>query len=123
MVLVKTYIDKSSIHGLGVFAAEFIPAGTKVWELTSGLDLDWTTAEFDKLDKNIQEYIHHWGYRDPDTDKYRLSFDNDRFMNWSNTPNVVGSSKETFAAKDIARGEELTYPFSEDLNSEYSTAR
>ena len=115
MVLVKTYINKSPIHGLGVFAAEFIPAGTKIWEITPGLDLEWHNSQFVSLPEPAQQYILHWGYKDPETQMYRLSFDNDRFMNWSLTPNVVGTSNETFAAKDINKDEELTYPFSEDL--------
>jgi SET domain-containing protein len=31
MLLVKTYLDKSAIHGLGVFAGEVIRKGAKVW--------------------------------------------------------------------------------------------
>lgn len=115
MVLVKTYISKSDIHGLGVFAAEFIHKGAKIWQLTPGLDLSWTEIEFKNLPLTVQDYIEHWGYIDPDTKEYRLSFDNDRFMNWSDRPNVVGSSNETFAARDILQNEELTYPFSEDM--------
>ena len=34
MMLVRNYIDKSPIHGVGVFAGEFIPKGTCIWELT-----------------------------------------------------------------------------------------
>ena len=115
MVLVKTHIGKSKIHGLGVFASEFIPKGTKIWELTPGIDLEWNLSSFMSLPNQVQLYIRHWGYQDPTTFNYRLSFDNDRFMNWSLTPNVVGSSIETFATKDIKQGEELTYPYTEDL--------
>ena len=115
MMLIKTYIDKSQIHGMGVFAEEFISKGTKIWQLTSGLDLEWIHSEFICLPLSIQNYILHWGYKDPDTQMYRLSFDNDRFMNWSKEPNIVGTSLETFAIRDILAGEELTYPFEEDL--------
>ena len=31
MLLVKTYLDRSPIHGLGVYAAERIRKGTKIW--------------------------------------------------------------------------------------------
>lgn len=115
MVLVKTYLGPSPIHGLGVFADEFVPQGTKIWQLTPGLDLEWCYLDFISLPLAAREYILHWGYKDPESQMYRLSFDNDRFMNWSLTPNVVGNSNETFAARDIDKGEELTYPYSEDL--------
>mgnify|MGYP003340846405 FL=1 len=115
MILVKTYIGPSSIHGLGVFAQEFIAQGTKVWEITPGMDLEWKPTEFIDLPYPAQQYIQHWGYQDPDTLNYRLSFDNDRFMNWSTNPNILGSSTETFAVRDIDKDEELTYPYAEDL--------
>ena len=34
MLLVKTYLDKSPIAGIGLFAAEPIAAGTLVWKLS-----------------------------------------------------------------------------------------
>ncbi len=122
MILVKTYIDKSDIHGVGVFAAEFISKGTKIWEINRQLDLEWAIEEFIELPREAQLYIQHWGYRDPETLMYRLSFDNDRFMNWSSDPNVIGNSKETFAARDIDKYQELTYPFSEDLFSQFTSS-
>ena len=38
MYLVKTYLDKSGIHGMGVFAGEDIPKGTIVWDFVEGVD-------------------------------------------------------------------------------------
>ena len=38
MLLVKTRLGPSSRHGLGVFAAEFIPSGIKVWAYCEGFD-------------------------------------------------------------------------------------
>ena len=38
MLLVKTYLDRSPIHGLGVFAAEFIRKGTRVWRFVESFD-------------------------------------------------------------------------------------
>jgi len=32
MFLVKTYLDKSKIRGIGLFADEFIPKGTLIWK-------------------------------------------------------------------------------------------
>ena len=42
MLLVKTYLDKSSIHGVGVFAGETIRKDQKIWRLVYGLDRFYT---------------------------------------------------------------------------------
>ena len=117
MLLVKSYLEKSSIHGFGIFASEFIPKGTKVWEFTPGLDREWTPEQFSQLPQKAQEYILHYGWLDPITNMHRFPFDHDRFINWSKHANVGGTSDEIFALRDIERGEELTFPFEEDALS------
>ena len=42
MLLVKTYLDKSRIHGLGVFAAQPICKGAKIWRFVYGFDRFYT---------------------------------------------------------------------------------
>ena len=37
---VKTIIKESDIHGIGLFADEFIPKGTKIWEFTPNFDIN-----------------------------------------------------------------------------------
>ena len=49
MLLVKTYLDKSSIHGLGVFASQVIRKGTKVWRFVDGFDRVYSPTQFAKL--------------------------------------------------------------------------
>ena len=51
MLLVKTYLDKSPIHGIGVFAAERIPKGTKIWRFVDGFDRCYTPKQFARLPK------------------------------------------------------------------------
>ena len=38
MLLVKTRLGASAIHGIGLFADEFIPKDTVTWRFTPGLD-------------------------------------------------------------------------------------
>ena len=45
MLLVKTYLDKSLIHGVGVFADEFIKKGTLMWEFNPLIDVVLTHIE------------------------------------------------------------------------------
>ena len=40
MLLVKTKIGPSEIDGIGLFADQFIPRGTLVWELVPALDIE-----------------------------------------------------------------------------------
>jgi SET domain-containing protein len=117
MLLVETYLEKSSIHGFGLFASKSIPKGTKVWEFTPGLDREWSIEEFNLLPEKAKNYILHYGWLDPILNKYRFPFDHDRFINWSKNPNVSGTSDEIFAIVDIQKDEELTFPFEEDALS------
>ena len=39
MLLVKTYLNKSKINGIGLFAKEFISRGAVVWELRKEFDV------------------------------------------------------------------------------------
>ena len=55
MLLVKTYLDKSPIHGLGVFAAERIPRGAKIWRFVEGFDRCYTPKQFARLPKAARE--------------------------------------------------------------------
>lgn len=118
MLLIDYYLDKSEIHGFGIFASKLIPKGTIVWQFTPGLDREWSQEEFKTLPIKVQEYILHYGWLDPLTLMHRFPFDHDRFINWSNNPNVGGTSDEIFALRDIQKGEELTFPFEEDALSQ-----
>ena len=40
MMRVRTRVGPSLIEGLGLFAVDPLPAGTTVWALTPGLDID-----------------------------------------------------------------------------------
>jgi hypothetical protein len=107
MLLVKTDLKPSPIHGLGVFAAEFIPAGTKVWEYIEGFDHRLSQEFINNLPKISQEIILHysafWG------GGYVVSADDARFLNHSDLPNLLTSEEPDIdiAIKDIQIGEEL----------------
>lgn len=113
MLLVKTYVAASRIEGLGLFAAEFIPAGAIIalWDDLFG----WTCslAEFDALPPLARAHVERYGWRDGD--RWRLSVDDARFWNHSAMPNTGANSDGGFtsvALRDIAAGEELTEDYS-----------
>jgi len=106
MLQVKTKLDKSSIHGIGLFADQFIPKGTIIFK-ESNLTVKFELDQYDSFDGPTKEYIKHYCYLLGDV--WRCSLDNDRFMNHSSNPNTEEPSHEiTLARFDIYPGEEIT---------------
>jgi uncharacterized protein len=113
MMLVPVKLDRSVIHGLGVFAAEFIPKGTRVWQFMAGFDLDLDPALVDAQPSHIRSALMHYGYVDSRLRRYILCCDDARFMNHSDEPNTwpdfaLDPYGVDIAVRDIAAGEELT---------------
>jgi SET domain-containing protein len=117
MLLVKTFLGTSQVHGLGLFAAEDIKAGTVVSKLDRVFDYIITKSDVDNvLPVVAANYVRKHGFLDHGV--YWISGDNDRFCNHSDTPNIGYSfeSDEGVALIDIKAGEELTcdyYSFDE----------
>jgi SET domain-containing protein len=107
MMLVPIYVAPSSIHGVGVFAAEPIAKGTTVW--IPLYDRKFTDAEVAEMPPLMREFIDVYGYKD---DRYPgivfCGVDNGRFMNHSDTPNTDQLEEGNVAVRAIAAGEELT---------------
>lgn len=108
MFHVPTYLSESSIHGIGVYTPEPIPAGTVVWDYHP--DVDWRLAPEELVDfpEPFRSELRRWCYLDAESGQYVLCGDNAKFMNHSTSPNCDDSGARTVAARDIAAGEELT---------------
>jgi uncharacterized protein len=106
MLLVKTYLDKSRLHGLGVFAGQFIRKGTKIWRFVEGFDRFYTPKQFAKLPKPAREYIKLHGFRWED--EVLFSADHDSHMNHSENPNTYLHNGYAVARRNIRKGEEIT---------------
>jgi SET domain-containing protein len=111
MLLVKTYIDKSAIHGLGVFAGEFIRKGTKIWRFVEGFDRVYSPKQFARLPKPARDFIKFHGYRVDG--EILLTADHDHHMNHSDNPNTFLKSGYAIARRNIAKGEEITNDYRE----------
>ncbi|TSC60821.1 MAG: Nuclear protein SET [Candidatus Peregrinibacteria bacterium Greene0416_62] len=113
MLLCKTTLGKSPIHGIGVFAAHDIPKGMVIWEFTRGIDQEIPAASIEKLPALAQACIRKYAYRKPDSDIYVLCGDDTRFFNHSEEPTVISSSEDgpDIAVRDIRTGEELTIDY------------
>lgn len=113
MLLVNAFAGPSRIHGTGLIAREFIAAGTLVWELRPGFDLELTREEVERLSSYSQEQVRRYIYIDVITGKYVLCSDDAKFMNHSDSPNTRTAGTQTVAVHDIAAGEELTCDYAE----------
>ena len=106
MLRVKTYLDNSSIHGFGVFAAQHIKKGTLVWQFVPDIDIVIVEKDYIEQDK---EFIDTYAYYDKQLNKSILSSDNDKFTNHSYMPNTEPNiDGDVIANKDIIIGEEIT---------------
>ena len=109
MLLVKTKLEKSQIPnaGLGCFAVELIPKGTKIWEFNSDFDRVYSKNVIKGLSLLELEYLDKYSYRN--NGLYYLCVDNGRFINHSIDPNTFEDNKiqATYASRDIQRDEEI----------------
>jgi SET domain-containing protein len=109
MLLVKTKLEESKIPnaGIGCFAAEFIEAGTKIWEFSPEIDRVYKQNDLNNLSLLELEFLDKYSYRN--NNLYYLCVDNGRFINHSNNPNTKEDNKiqATYASVDINIGEEI----------------
>jgi SET domain-containing protein len=112
MLLVKTYLDRSKIHGIGLFAAERIAKGTVIWRRSPEIDLLLEPAQLDRLAPPAREQIEKYTYLDRHLGKLVLCGDDARFFNHAAEPNCHdlpdADGGTTVAARAIEIGEELT---------------
>lgn len=125
MNLVKTYLDKSPIEGIGLFAAEFISKDTLIWQLIEPFDLVLDKRIWD----SIKDNLHQW-YAEP-MSNYLLRYyyekggkcvfcgDDARFANHSNNANTRSIFDKQWAKRDIRKGEEIFCNYFE-INDEFN---
>ena len=113
MLHVEANLGVSHIHGIGLFAAQFIPAGTIIWRFQAGFDVELSHEDFVQLTPAAQKQVSHYAYSCPIGRRYFLSSDDDRFTNHSDTPNTHFVDGCTVASRDIQAGEELTADYRE----------
>lgn len=114
MLHVKTYLDRSKIHGIGLFADQNILKGTIIWNFTPNFDLKFTRNQIKRLPRQVQKYLENYVWLSKKSGKYCFSSDNGKYFNHSDNPNVLSAyyDKEeevvTKAIRNIKKGEEIT---------------
>lgn len=113
MLLVKTKLASSVINGIGLYADQYIPQGTVIWEFSDGVDLSFSEDAYQKMKQQhdfsvLDKYI----YKSMVSGAYILCADDARFINHSNQANTIdtlaGPEGLTLAARDIEINEEIT---------------
>ncbi len=115
MLLIDHYVGKSTIYGLGVFSAEFIPKGQKVWEFHSAINRIVSRADLEDLPRYVRSLIEARSEYIMEERAFLTSLDGDQFVNHSDNPNTYKSGEEWFAATDIHPGDEVTCDYRQTL--------
>lgn len=114
MLMVKTRLGPSEIAGIGLFAAEDIPAGTMTWRFMGNFDRLLTQDEIDRLPEPARSNLLENVYLNAASGQFVLCADNARFMNHADNPNTEGIHEPgaiegyDIATRDIRAGEEMT---------------
>lgn len=110
MLLIETYLDKSPIQGLGVFAKKPIAKGTVIWTLDPRFDRLVEVAHYESAMGPMKSYLDRYCYPRRSDPRYVVfEADDARYMNHADDPNCGFSSEdEAIALRDVAAGEELT---------------
>jgi SET domain-containing protein len=107
MMQIPVRIAPSKIEGLGLFAVHDIPKGTLLWKYQEPIDskIKGMCRASPEWERHIERYTfkpHGFGY-------LILCGDAGMFWNHSDTPNCADPEDgNTYAARDIHAGEELT---------------
>lgn len=125
MLLVRTKIKESEVHGIGLYADEFIPQGTLVWKFTPGFDKKFTAKQISEFPDLLQIYLYKYTWKSKKSGMYCFCSDNGKHFNHSENPNVLSEYRDNedeslvFAIKDINIGEELLDDYSsfEDISN------
>jgi len=111
MLTINTYLAPSPVHGIGLFAAEYIPAGSPVWKFSRYIDKIFKREIFlgicSKLDNCSLYHLLNSSYARGG--RYFYLTDNARFINHSEEfANICFADDFTeIALRDIQPHEEL----------------
>lgn len=125
MLVLRTYLGPSKIHGMGLFAAEPIPKGATVWKFMPAFDLLYTAAQVESLPVEIRDEFMHYSYFNARSGHFVYCIDNSRFVNHSLDPNTVGMYDAgdlqgyDVACRAIAKDEEITCNY-ETFDGDYA---
>ena len=115
MFLIDTYLDKSKIQGVGVFAKENIKKGQLIKEVRPDFEIEFNKDNLPKMPLALAKLINTHAYeRELGSKILVMGIDNEKYLNHSNDPNVNDNG---IALKDIKIGDEITVDYKDfDVN-------
>jgi SET domain-containing protein len=117
MLLVPTFIAKSPIHGIGLFAAERIEQGAAWWMLDPSFDQVLTPQQVGRLPSRAREHMLEYAY--VASGAWVLCSDHGRFVNHSFTPNSFTVGSFSCALRTIERFEEITEDYRDFFDKDH----
>ena len=106
MMLIDTYLDKSKIQGVGVFAKENAKKGERIKEVRPEFEIEFNSDNLPKMPLALANFINTHSYeRELGSKILVMGIDNEKYLNHSDDPNV---DDEGYALKDIKIGDEIT---------------
>ena len=98
MFLIDTYLDKSEIHGVGVFSKENIKKGRKIQEERPNFQKEFDKNNLPSMPLSFANFLETHSYQKylhPDI--LILQLDNSKYVNHSDNPNLddSGCAKST----------------------------
>ena len=115
MFLIDTYLDKSKIQGVGVFAKENIKKGQLIKEVRPDFEIEFNKDNLPKMPLALAKLINTHAYeRELGSKILVMGIDNEKYLNHSNDPSVNDNG---IALKDIKIGDEITIDYKDfDVN-------
>lgn len=114
MLLVKTRIGPSAIHGLGLFADQRIEKGAIIWRFTPGFDARFTAEQVSDQPPPVKDHLDVYSFPSQRPGMRVLPVDRAMYFNHSNAPSALSAREDgeeeviTRALRDILPGEEIT---------------
>ena len=111
MMMVRTELRPSNIHGIGVFLTEPVRAGQLIWRFDSRIDRVFSDAELNDMPAILHDFLRTYSTLDSERRLWVLCGDNGRHFNHSDDPNTCSlgiAFGDDIAAQDMQAGTELT---------------
>ena len=106
MLLIDTYLDKSKIEGVGVFAKENAKKGEKIKEVRPEFEMEFDQNNLPRMPLALANFIETHSYeKELGSNVLVMGIDNEKYINHSKDPNV---DDDGIALKDINIGDEIT---------------
>jgi SET domain-containing protein len=106
MFLIDTYLDKSKIQGVGVFAKENVKKGEKIKEVRIEFEIEFDKENLPRMPLALSRMLDNYAYeREKGSKIVVLGIDNEKYLNHSDDPSV---NDDGIALKDIKIGDEIT---------------